>query len=229
MKHSFLFTLLLAGLNAVAFAQHATTDQNKPRKTITDESIAANQKVLWSRDTVYVLSGFVYVEEGAELTIQAGTVIKAREGTASNASALIISRGAKIYAEGTATQPIIFTTVLDSVALQDTPEAGDNVDYKSDRSKWGGVVILGRAQNNVGANVLVEGLPDDARARYGGTADDDNSGVFRFVSIKYSGTVIESNLSFRALRWLRLVAERPWNTLSRSTPVMMVSSSSAET
>ncbi len=197
--------LPLAAAPLTATAQ--TTDQGKPRVQVTDASITAGQRVTWTAGNVYVLNGFVYVEDGAELTIEAGTVVKAREGTGTAATALVIARGAKLFANGSATNPIVFTSARDSVAVPDisTVNGGmDRVDYREDRSLWGGIVLLGKASNNIGANVLVEGLPNDPRAYYGpgvGNAplENDNSGVLRYVSIKYSGSVIEANRELQSL------------------------------
>lgn len=204
-----LAALALAPALAAAFAPATaqTTDTGKPRVVVTDASIVAGQKVTWTAGTVYELRGFVYVEDGAELTIEPGTVVKAQTGTGSSASALVIARGAKLFASGTASNPIVFTSVRDSVAVPDISRINggqDGVDYTEDRSLWGGIVLLGRASNNVGANVLVEGLPNDPRAYYGpgvgNTAvEDDNSGIVRYVSIKYSGSVIESNKELQSL------------------------------
>jgi len=208
MKRSHLALFGLAPFFA-ASALAQTTDAGKPVVQITDASIQAGQSVTWTKDNVYVLNGFVYVEDGATLTIQAGTVVKAQQGTASNASALVVSRGAKIMAIGTPVEPIVFTSVLDNVSVPDISTANggqDGVDYRegTSRSLWGGVVLLGKASNNVGANVLVEGLPNDPRAYYGpGTGnspvEDDNSGTMRFVQIKYSGSVIEAAKELQSL------------------------------
>ncbi len=157
------------------------------RITVTDASINAGDKVIWSADNEYVLSGAVFVEEGATLTIEAGTVIKAESAQGVNASALIITRGAQIFANGTADRPIIFTSIDDDLTV------ADDLDY-TDRGRWGGVVLLGRASTNNAGNGerAVEGVKDvvssgDPRVLYGGTDDDDNSGVMQYVSIRHSG------------------------------------------
>ena len=84
-----------------------STDGNSSIKTglITSD-------VTWSADTIHVLDGRVVVSSGATLTIEAGTIIKGLEGEASLASALVVARGGKINANGTATAPIIMTTIL---------------------------------------------------------------------------------------------------------------------
>ena len=90
------------------------------------------------------MDGFVYVEDGATLNIPAGTVIKGKQSPTNGsdiASALIISRGAKIYALGSVTEPIIFTTEYDSVALIDDGVA-DILDFRDASDRGFGVVWL---------------------------------------------------------------------------------------
>lgn len=133
----------------------------------------------------YILNGFVYVNKDQTLEIEAGTVIKGLPGQAGDASALIITRGGKIMAEGTADNPIIFTGQADDLNGSVPDDAN---------SLWGGVIILGKATNNnndSGGEKSIEGLPtDDDRNLYGGNDDGDNSGVFKYVSIRHGGSVI---------------------------------------
>lgn len=155
---------------------------------VTDGDINAGETVVWTSDNTYVLDGAVFVEEGATLYIEAGTVVKAEAGQGNDASALVITRGAQLFAEGTATHPVIFTSVLDDVADP------SDLTYE-DRGLWGGLVLLGRATTNnptEGGVKEIEGLNEivgegDTRAQYGGTDDHDNSGVLRYVSIRHTG------------------------------------------
>ncbi len=161
--------------------------------TVTDADINANDVVFWTANNTYILDGFVYVEEGAVLNIEAGTVIKAKEGQAESASALIICRGGKIYAEGTASAPIIFTSVTDDVT--------DPTDLNLPTSNlWGGLILLGKATiNPTGGEENIEGIPAEARTTYGGTDDDDNSGVLRYVSIRHGGTDVGAGKEINGL------------------------------
>ena len=142
-------------------------------------------------DRIWELSGRVIIEEGVKITIQPGTIIKGREGQGVNASALIISRGAKIDAQGTATNPIIFTSVLDNIKVGE--KAGTNL-TKTDNSKWGGLIVLGKAPVSAGngdTESTIEGLPaDEPYAKYGGNVADDNSGTLEYVSIRHGGSLI---------------------------------------
>jgi hypothetical protein len=114
----------------------------------------------------YLLKGWVYVTNGASLSIEAGTVIKGDKDTK---AALIVEPGGKIFAEGTASQPIVFTSEMP--AGQRKP--GD----------WGGLVICGRANNNNKA-MIIEGGP---RTTHGGNDDDDNSGIISYVRVEFAG------------------------------------------
>ncbi len=137
----------------------------------------------WTANNVYVLQGLVFVNSGQTLTIEAGTVIKGRAGQGENASALIVARGGKIMAEGTAELPIIFTAEADDLA-------GSVSDL--DDGLWGGLIILGNAAlNTVPNEQQIEGIPQtEQRGVYGGSNDEDNSGIIRYVSIRHGGTDI---------------------------------------
>ncbi|MBC5992806.1 T9SS C-terminal target domain-containing protein [Pontibacter cellulosilyticus] len=129
--------------------------------------------------TKYMLKGFVYVKDGATLTIEPGTVIKGDKATKGT---LVIERGGKIMAEGTAAKPIVFT----SAQPAGSRAAGD----------WGGIIILGKAPVNLGANAMIEGGIDRA---YGGTDAADNSGVLKYVRIEYPGIAFQPDNEINGL------------------------------
>ena len=184
--------LLLPFLVTAPYSSLAQFDgvEDRPRIQVTDDTINAGDVVHWTAGNVYVLNGAVFVEDGAELHIEAGTVVKAAEGQNVDASALVVARGGKIFAEGTAEQPIIFTSDQDNIS------GFDLLTYE-DRGLWGGIVILGRAVTNnpgdtSGEFEEIEGVNEvvdegDTRAQYGGTNDEDNSGIMRYVSIRHTG------------------------------------------
>lgn len=119
-------------------------------------------------DVNYILDGWVYVKDGVTLTIEAGTVIKGKTGSKAS---LIIERGGKIMAEGTAAKPVVFTS--DKPAGQRAP--GD----------WGGLIICGRAPiNPTGGEAEIEG---GVGTKYGGTNAADNSGILKYVRVEYAG------------------------------------------
>ena len=142
-------------------------------------------------DRIWELSGRVILDDGVTMTIEPGTIVKGREGTGTNASALIVSRGAKIMAEGTASKPIIFTATLDNIKLGE--KAGTNL-KKIDNEKWGGLIMLGKAPISAkdgDTESSIEGLPaNEPYAKYGGNVSDDNSGVLKYVSIRHGGVTI---------------------------------------
>lgn len=137
----------------------------------------------WTNDKSYLISGFVFVNDCQTLTIEAGTIIRARTGQGSLASALIVARGGKIIAEGTNTDPIIFTVEGDDLNGSIPLEA---------RGLWGGVILLGNAPiNTENGEDMIEGIPvSEPRGVYGGIDEDSNSGIFRYVSIRHGGTNI---------------------------------------
>ena len=133
--------------------------------------IAAGTEVTWTKDNVYILDGFVFVNDGQTLTIEAGTVVKGKPGQEELASALIVAKGGKIYANGTAAEPIIFTAEADDLE-------GSVADGA--QGLWGGVIVLGKGTtNNSTAEKAIEGIPtSEPRGLYGAdpTVADDNSG-----------------------------------------------------
>lgn len=125
----------------------------------------------WTADKIYLLKGNVFVTGNVTLTIQPGTIIK---GDKSTKGALIITRGSKIEAAGTVEKPIVFTSSIAAGART----AGD----------WGGLIILGKAKNNLGTSVPVEGISDATdKGKHGGTDDADNSGTLKYVRVEYAG------------------------------------------
>ena len=139
--------------------------------------------VTWTKDNEYVLQGFVFVNDGQVLTIEAGTVVRFKMGQAENASALIISRGGKIIANGTQDEPIIFTVEGDDLVEAILEDA---------RGLWGGLIILGNAPINIeGGEASIEGIPlTEPRGIFGGTNENDNSGILNYISIRHGGTNI---------------------------------------
>lgn len=114
----------------------------------------------------YRLRGWVYITDGSSLTIPAGTIIMGEKETK---AALIIERGGKIHATGTAQKPIVFT----SSQPAGSRKPGD----------WGGIVICGKAKNNL-QEMQIEGGP---RTKHGGNNDADNSGELQYVRCEFAG------------------------------------------
>jgi len=137
----------------------------------------------WTKDKVYLLDGFVFVNSGQTLTIDPGTVIKGKPGTGANASALIVAQGGMINACGTASQPIIFTFEADPL---------DGSVPNTTVGQWGGLILLGYGQlNTVPKTQNIEGIPtSEPRGLYGGSNDLDNSGSLCYISLRHGGTDI---------------------------------------
>lgn len=145
----------------------------------------------WTTGKTYVLSGRIAVTAGNTLTIQPGVIVKGEVGTGANASALVIARGAKINAVGTATSPIIFTTTADEIKPGQIASPNLDADLTG---LWGGVLVLGKAKGSFGGDVTevqIEGIPaSDINGLYGGSDDADNSGVIKYISIRHGGANI---------------------------------------
>jgi hypothetical protein len=168
-----------------------------PGTVVVTSNITAN--TTWEAGTIYQLAGRITVTNGVTLTIEPGTIIKGEAGTGANATALLVARGGKLNANGTATSPIIFTSVADEIDYADMAAgnfASPNLE-STVNGLWGGVIILGKApisaSNDVGdvSEVQIEGIPtSDPNGLYGGNDAADNSGTIRYISIRHGGANI---------------------------------------
>jgi len=162
--------------------------------------------------TIYILDQKIYVPSGQSITIPAGTLIKGKfDATPANATALVIERGAKIYAAGTAECPIVFTAQADPL---------DGTYSFSNKGQWGGVVVLGKAVNNLtlaangpfqpgvgdGKLAVADGVgtmegfaSSNSKDQFGGTDDNDNSGILKYVSIRFAGAILQVGGELNAL------------------------------
>ncbi|MDA0315288.1 MAG: hypothetical protein O3A40_08320, partial [Bacteroidetes bacterium] len=173
----------------VAKATHVLSVGVEPTTFRVSGNITSN--TTWATGKTYILGGRVTVVSGAKLTILKGVVVKGEAGTGANATALLIARGGQIDAQGTATEPIIFTSIADEIAPGQI--ASPNLDPTLE-GLWGGLIVLGKAKGSFKADaesIQIEGIPaTDTNGLYGGTADDDNSGVIKYVSIRHGGANI---------------------------------------
>lgn len=161
---------------------------------ITDEDLADGE-YNWVNDTTYFLTGLVYLEEGGVLNIEEGTTIRfTADAGDDNTSALIITSGAQIFAEGTADDPIIFTSEADTTGAELLPGG---------QGLWGGLILLGNApaeKDGATSGINIDGIDSsEPRGSYGGTVADDNSGVLQYVSIRYTGVGIASGSEIQGL------------------------------
>lgn len=159
-----------------------------PPKTIVDVEGVLEGNVNWTKDKIYRLKGFVRVGEElvagtitkkGTLTIEAGTTII---GDIATKGTLVVHRESKLIANGTAAAPIVFTS-------------GQPVGARNP-GDWGGVVLCGRAANNQGASIELEGA---YKGWHGGTVNDDNSGSLKYVRIEYAGVPIIPNAEINTL------------------------------
>lgn len=149
-----------------------TTVYGTPTSTV-QSNITSN--TTWSG--IVLLKNKVYVKNNATLTIEPGTIIRCDKATEAT---LIITRGAKINAVGTADNPIVFTS---AEAVGNRAE-GD----------WGGVVILGKAKNNQPGGVTnIEGIAPTDDTEFGGNDDQDNSGKLSYIRIEFAGIPLQPN------------------------------------
>lgn len=135
-----------------------------------------------TKKDVYIIQGNVYVTNNAVLTIDPGTVII---GDSDSRGTLIITKGAKIIAEGSETDPIVFTS------NKSLKKAGD----------WGGIIILGEAPINkfgLYTSFNYDDL-DPSLTTFGGNSPDGSSGVLKFVRIEYAGKKARGADNFNAI------------------------------
>ena len=185
-------TVVLTSCKKDEEVEETPTPTPAPGTVIVSSNITTN--TTWSAGTIYQLGGRITVTSGATLTIQPGTIIKGEAGTGPNATALLIARGGKLMAEGTASAPIIFTSVADEIDYTDLAAgnmASPNLD-PTINGLWGGVIILGRAPISASSNeIQIEGIPtSDANGLYGGNDPADNSGTIKYISIRHGGANI---------------------------------------
>lgn len=120
-----------------------------------------------TNDHYYVLRGAVFVAEGGVLNIQAGTTVA---GELATLGTLIVERGGRLNAVGTAAQPIVMTS--------------DQAIGNRNRGDWGGLIINGRAPLNVPGGI---GIGEGDTGEYGGNDVNDNSGILRYVRVEFAG------------------------------------------
>ncbi len=136
-----------------------------------------------TKNNTYRITGNVYVTNNAKLTIEPGTVLR---GDSQTKGALIITKGSKIIAEGTETDPIVFTSNKNASERK----AGD----------WGGLVILGDAPiNKLGGIAVLDLNLDQKLSVYGGLDEANDSGILKYVRIEFAGKKIGPGKEFNGL------------------------------
>jgi hypothetical protein len=173
MKKMQILTMfsILSILTFVSCSKKSETTNDNQTSTVVLEGELDTRTL--TKDNIYLVKGQVFVRSGKVLTIQPGTIIK---GDKSTKGTLVIDRGGKIEANGTASEPIVLTSNL---------PAGSR-----DRGDWGGLVILGNAPVNQ-VNPEIEGITP--AVVYGGENPADNSGTLKYVRVEFAGIELTPN------------------------------------
>ncbi len=159
---------------------------------------------VWTADNVYVLTDIIYVEPGASITIAPGTLILGEPATAGafDPGALVITRNAKIYANGTIDKPIIMTSIFDGPYTGPYGTVPYGAMTKDVRGQWGGLIVLGNAPTNLqegSGSEFIEGLPQSDLGIIGGFDPDDSSGSISYLSIQHGGAAIDADNEINGL------------------------------
>lgn len=186
MKKSFAKLLgvfiLTAGL--LTSCSSSNDDSSNPAGFVADpanfQGIITSGTVTLSASNVYKLTGKLQVNDGAVLTIPAGTRIEATGGTAAY---IAVAQGGKLNVNGTATNPVIMTSGLAVKAPSD----------------WGGLVICGKAPINTVSGGASTAQSEVADLTYGGTISNDNSGSITFLRIEYCGASFSAVKEFNGV------------------------------
>ncbi|MDR2466612.1 MAG: hypothetical protein LBD35_04390, partial [Prevotellaceae bacterium] len=173
LKPASLALALFAALFATLFVAGCDTNNDTPPPAAETLDLGDGSDACEIRENTtlkypnaYRLKGWVYVTAGATLTIEPGVVVK---GDKQTKATLIVERGARIVAKGTKTRPIVFTSAQ---------PAG-----KRNKGDWGGIIILGKARNNMGEQTVEGGI----RSKHGGTNDADDSGILEYLRCEFAG------------------------------------------
>lgn len=182
MKNSIVKLFGLLAIAGSLFTACSTSDDSEPTSTfvVNPADFKGNindGEVILDANTTYLLNGALIINDGASLTIPAGTVIKATGGTAAY---IAVAQGGKIFVNGTASNPVIMT----SAAAAPAP------------GNWGGLVICGKAPINTVSGGTSTAQSEVATLTYGGTIANDNSGSVRYLRIEYAGAIFNGAKEF---------------------------------
>ncbi len=169
------FTLVTSDPGGGTILESSDGTTRKIAGTFLDD-VTLEAQYTWILDAP-VFVGNDAATDTATITIEAGTEVQGRGGTPP--SMLVIRRGSRILADGTAQDPIVFTS---------NQPAGSRAP-----GDWGGLVINGRAPvNNMGAGGALP-FGEGGSGTYGGTDPNDDSGVLRYVRVEFAGHVFTSD------------------------------------
>lgn len=159
---------------ADVFIENPTGGNPTPETGTTEIGGTLTENLILETDTEYQLTSALIVPEGLTLTINPGVVIKAIAGADVYVAIL---QGGQIMAEGTSTNPIVFTSG------SATPNAGD----------WGGLILLGKAPINSVSGGDTTSTSEIGGLPYGGSAVADNSGIIKYTRVEYSGGAADAS------------------------------------
>src|SRR6186713_295686 len=170
---------------------------SRPQKHVPVDANSLITVSLLDKDTIWLIDGVSYVAPGNTLTIEPGAFLTSGNfktyndpvyGSQSLRGVLVVTRGGKLIANGTAAAPIVFTSPNAT-----NRKAGD----------FGGVVLLGNAPINQTVPQRIEGIPDPVPTgvdvNYGGSTATDSSGVLTFVRIEFAGFRLTANNEINGL------------------------------
>ena len=184
MKNLLLSALAIAVLTFTSCSRDEDSDGNNNAVTINPANFQGElldgQSATLDPTQVYKLTGSFIVRGGATLTIPAGTRIEATGGTSSY---IAIAQDGLLYVNGTSTNPVVMTS-------------GNAVKATGD---WGGLVICGRANTNKGGSTGQTATSEVGDLTYGGTENDDSSGVIRYLRVEYTGAAYNSDKEFNGV------------------------------
>lgn len=184
MKKSFLKLFTVFAVSTVTLVGCSSDDNNSVEQVNSNGFVAnpadlkgdlkSGDNVTLDPSKIYYLTGKLQINDGAKLTIPAGTRIVANGGTS---SFIAVAQGGQIFVNGTATAPVVFTSEAK------TP------------GSWGGLVVCGKAPINKATTASAE----VSELTYGGTIANDNSGIIRYTRIEYAGAAYNSEKEFNGL------------------------------
>jgi hypothetical protein len=129
----------------------------------------------------YILNGPLHVVNGGKLRIPAGTVIKAKKGFNKY---ILVEMGGQIFINGTADKPVTLTADIDNAEM----------------GHWGGLIINGKARLSGPAGKVTTSTTEiQASVIYGGSIDNDNSGVIEYLKLFYTGAKSSADVEHNGL------------------------------
>lgn len=180
-----IFGILAIGASLLTACSNDDTSNNGPESTFVADPMhfqgqINDGEVVLDNSVTYKLTGKIQVNNGATLTIPAGTVI---EGVGGTAAYIAVAQGGKININGTADNPVHMTSGLTTKA------AGD----------WGGLVLCGKAPINRVSGGSSTAQSEVADLTYGGTDNADSSGSIEYLIIEYAGAAFNSEKEFNGV------------------------------